>query len=182
MRITYAIWAYGSARPAQQRGTRVQWAPCIPVRYDDSGPATRIVYVLSRTTVQYKRIYKTRDLFPWNADIERRPQPSQVVVTKDSLMPRQYPLVGYATEHWFEHARFEGVSQNVIEGMKRFIDRTKPHFAIWLWILSSWKWWGHRAEKPFHPCTLCYRDVLRPTRRCNGLVHWPSGCEFSKLQ
>ncbi len=51
-------------------------------------------------------------------------------VTKDSLM--EYPLAGYAAEHWFEHARFEDVSQNVTEGMKQLFDRTKPHFAIWL--------------------------------------------------
>ena len=75
-------------------------------------------------------------------------------VTTDSLM--QYPLAGYASEHWFEHARFEGVSQNVIEGMKQLFDRTKPHFATWLWIcdptLLSWQRWGtKRAEKPFPP-------------------------------
>ena len=31
-------------------------------------------------------------------------------VTKDSLP--KFPLANYATEHWFEHVRFEGVSQN----------------------------------------------------------------------
>ena len=53
-------------------------------------------------------------------------------VTKDSLM--QYPLAEYASEHWFEHAHFKGMSQTVIEGMKQLFDGTKPHFAIWLWI------------------------------------------------
>ena len=75
-------------------------------------------------------------------------------VTKASLI--QYPLAGYATEHWFEHARFEGVSRNVIEGMKKLFDRTKPHFTIWLWIcnptLPPWERRGtNRAEKPFPP-------------------------------
>src|SRR5260221_4425353 len=37
-------------------------------------------------------------------------------VTEDCLM--QYPLAGYASKHWFEHARFQGVSQNLLEGMK----------------------------------------------------------------
>jgi len=75
-------------------------------------------------------------------------------VTKDSLM--QYPLAGYAAEHWFEHARFEGVSQNVIEGMKQLFDRTKSHFGIWLWICDPTlpyeeRWGTKRAEKPFPP-------------------------------
>ena len=29
----------------------------------------------------------------------------------------QFPLAEYAAEHWFEHARFEGVSQHVVEGI-----------------------------------------------------------------
>ena len=90
-------------------------------------------------------------------------------VTKDSLM--QYPLAEYAAEHWFEHARFEGVSQNIIEGMIQLFDRAKPHFAIWLWIcnptLPSWK----RGETerpspphgtPLHYATFCgLRDVVK---------------------
>ncbi len=30
-------------------------------------------------------------------------------VTRDSL--RKFPLAGHAAEHWFEHARFEGVTK-----------------------------------------------------------------------
>src|SRR6266853_743216 len=62
-------------------------------------------------------------------------------VTRDSLA--KFPLAEYAAEHWFEHARFEGVSENAVEGMKRLFDKRKPHFAIWLWIhdptVPSWK-------------------------------------------
>jgi len=53
-------------------------------------------------------------------------------ITRDSL-PR-FPLAEYAAEHWFEHARFEGVSQNAEEGMKQLFDWTKPYLSIWLWI------------------------------------------------
>jgi len=53
-------------------------------------------------------------------------------VTKASLS--RFPLIEYAAEHWFEHARFEGVSQNVEGGMKQLFDRTKPYLSIWLWI------------------------------------------------
>jgi len=61
-------------------------------------------------------------------------------VTRDSLP--KFPLTRYAAEHWIEHARFEGVSENADEGMKRLFDKRKPHFVIWLWICnptaSSW--------------------------------------------
>jgi len=72
-------------------------------------------------------------------------------VTEDSLT--RFPLVEYAAKHWFEHARFEGVSQNVEEGMKHLFDRTKPYLSIWLWIhdptVNSWHQRG--AEGPFPP-------------------------------
>ena len=50
-----------------------------------------------------------------------------------STLPN-FRLAEYAAEHWFEHARFEGVSQNVEEGMSQMFDRRKPHLAVWLWI------------------------------------------------
>jgi ankyrin repeat protein len=62
-------------------------------------------------------------------------------VTRDNLI--KFPLAKYAAEHWFKHARFEGVSQSADEGTKLLFDRRKRHFAIWLWIydptLPSWK-------------------------------------------
>jgi hypothetical protein len=70
-------------------------------------------------------------------------------VTKDSLA--KFPLAEYAAEHWFVHARSEGVSENADEGMKRLFDKRKPHFGIWLWIhdptVRSWER-GERAERP----------------------------------
>jgi len=53
-------------------------------------------------------------------------------VTSSSL--RNFPLAGYAAHHWLSHARFEGVSQNVEEGMKQLFDPGKHHIAVWLWI------------------------------------------------
>ena len=46
----------------------------------------------------------------------------------------RFPLAEYAAEHWLEHARYEGVSQNAEDGMKQLFDRTKPHLSIWLWM------------------------------------------------
>jgi hypothetical protein len=62
-------------------------------------------------------------------------------ITRGGL--KNFPLAGYAAEHWMRHARFEGVSQNVVEGMQQLFDRRKPHhLAVWLWIydptLPSW--------------------------------------------
>jgi len=53
-------------------------------------------------------------------------------ITGDSL--NRFPLVKYSAQYWFEHARFEGVSQNAEEGMKQLFDWTKPYLSIWLWI------------------------------------------------
>jgi hypothetical protein len=62
-------------------------------------------------------------------------------VTRDSRSG--FSLVRYAARHWFEHARFEGVSRNIDEGMKQLFDRRKPHLSIWLSIndptTSSWQ-------------------------------------------
>jgi ankyrin repeat protein len=54
------------------------------------------------------------------------------VVNRDGL--ERYPLAAYAAKHWVDHAQFEGVSENVKDGMKRLFDPRKPHLAIWVWI------------------------------------------------
>ncbi len=72
-------------------------------------------------------------------------------ITRDNL--QKFPLARYAAEFWVGHALFEGVSQNMEEGMKRLFDLSKPHFSVWLWIYDpypSWIWAG-RVEKPFLP-------------------------------
>ena len=55
-------------------------------------------------------------------------------ITKATLP--NFPLAEYAAEHWFKHARFKAVSQNVGEGMKQLFDRKKHHLATWLWIFD----------------------------------------------
>ena len=55
-------------------------------------------------------------------------------VTRGTLP--NFPLAEYAAEHWLGHARFEGVSQNVEEGMSRMFNRRHPHLAVWLWIYN----------------------------------------------
>jgi hypothetical protein len=51
-------------------------------------------------------------------------------ITKDSL--KDFPLVEYAAEHWVGHARFENVSSNILDMMKRLFDPRKHHLSVWL--------------------------------------------------
>ena len=59
-----------------------------------------------------------------------------------STLPN-FPLAEYAAENWFKHARFEGVSQHVEEGILQMFDRRKPHLSVWFWIcdptIPIWK-------------------------------------------
>src|SRR5260221_12354515 len=84
----------------------------------------------------------------------------------------KFPLAEYAAEHWFEHARFEGASQNAFGGMKQLFDRRKPHIAIWLWIcdptVPSWK--RDKSEEspltphgtPLHYASFCgLHDIVK---------------------
>jgi hypothetical protein len=48
------------------------------------------------------------------------------------------PLVGYAAEHWAEHARLETVAPRVRDGMDDLFDASKPYFAAWLRVHDSW--------------------------------------------
>jgi ankyrin repeat protein len=69
-------------------------------------------------------------------------------ITRKGL--EKYPLIEYAAEHWFEHARFGGVSQNAEEGMKQLFDASKSHFATWLWIYNPIRP-NERTERPSRP-------------------------------
>ena len=83
-------------------------------------------------------------------------------ITIDSL--ENLPLAQYAAEKWFDHARLEGVSQNVEDGMKLLFNPGKPHLAIWVWIHDPEYpgWPPSREESPssmngtaLHYATLC---------------------------
>ena len=86
-------------------------------------------------------------------------------VVRDSLY--EYPLAEYAAEHWVNHARFEGVSRNVEDGMKRLFDPNEHHLAIWVWIYDPVKEPWERAEMPLQPrgsplhyAALCGLDAI----------------------
>ena len=70
-------------------------------------------------------------------------------VAKDAL--QKYPLSPYAALHWADHARFEGVSRNVEDGMNVLLDSSKPYLAVWVSLhnmeLPSWKLFK-QGERP----------------------------------
>ena len=58
------------------------------------------------------------------------------VVTRDNL--KKWPLAEYAAKNWVYHALFEGVSQEVGDGVKQLFDPRKPHLAVSVWIHDPW--------------------------------------------
>ena len=85
------------------------------------------------------------------------------VVTRDSL--GEYPLVEYAARHWVDHARFEGVSGEIGDGMKRLFDPSKRHLAVWVWIYDP-------ELSPFMPTT----RVERPLQPEGSTLHYAVVC------
>jgi hypothetical protein len=49
---------------------------------------------------------------------------------EDSNVKEDFPLAGYAAEHWVRHAQFEDVASH-IKGMEDLFDPDKPYFAAW---------------------------------------------------
>ena len=87
--------------------------------------------------------------------------------TRDSLW--KLPLTQYAAEHWFMHARFEGVSQSVEEGMKQLFDASKPHLAVWVWVYDLLHPWDQ--NKTFTPWARPKGTALHYAAFC-GLHHF----------
>jgi ankyrin repeat protein len=45
-----------------------------------------------------------------------------------------YPLALYAAQHWFNHAKYEGVASQVQDAMEQLFDPSRPYLAAWVWI------------------------------------------------
>jgi ankyrin repeat protein len=72
------------------------------------------------------------------------------------------PLVGYAAEHWVEHARLEMVAPRVRDGADDLFDASKPHFAAWLRVHDLDEGWllfspnrGLHDGSPLYYAALC---------------------------
>jgi ankyrin repeat protein len=55
------------------------------------------------------------------------------------------PLVGYAAQHWVDHAQSEKVSIGVREGMYDLFDSSKPYFAAWVAVHDIDEPWQYFA-------------------------------------
>ena len=74
-------------------------------------------------------------------------------VTNDSL--KSFPLADYAAKNWVDHARFNNVSENTQDGMKRLFDPRRPHLRILVWIYDPEIPWWIRSERPSQPRGTC---------------------------
>jgi hypothetical protein len=53
-------------------------------------------------------------------------------IDEDSI--RNFPLSGYAAEHWVDHGQFDNVSSSIQVAMEQLFNPEKPHFSAWVWI------------------------------------------------
>ena len=81
---------------------------------------------------------------------------------------KKYPLAEYAAEHWFNHARFEGVSANTEDGMRQLFDPGQGHLAVWVWIRDPIPWTGHEAAE-------------RPSRPRGSPIHYAAFCGLHSI-
>jgi ankyrin repeat protein len=73
-------------------------------------------------------------------------------VSADDL--QTFPLADYAAQHWFDHALFKDVAQNVEDAAQTLFHPRKPHFATWVWIFDLHDPSRHpdmRSERPSPP-------------------------------
>ncbi|KAH9025899.1 hypothetical protein EDB84DRAFT_1440272 [Lactarius hengduanensis] len=61
-----------------------------------------------------------------------------------------FPLIKYAARYWVDHARFDGVSSLVRDGMVDLFDSSKPHFAAWLRVHDIDEDWTLFSYYPRH--------------------------------
>ena len=77
------------------------------------------------------------------------------VVTRDNM--EKWPLAEYAAKHWADHALFEGVTQNVEDGLKQLFHPRNPHLAVCVWI--------YNPREPFE-------EDERPSLSLKTFVHY----------
>ena len=79
-------------------------------------------------------------------------------IDRDSI--ENFPLSGYAAQHWVAHGQFEGVSPVIQIAMEHLFNPNKLHFANWVWIYDMDDPW--RGDMP----------TMRPERpgRCSAVI------------
>jgi hypothetical protein len=74
-------------------------------------------------------------------------------ITSDSL--KGFLLAEYAAEHWVDHARFNNVSANTQDDLKRLFDPRRPHLRVLVWIYDPEIPQKVRSERPSRPRGTC---------------------------
>ena len=68
-----------------------------------------------------------------------------VLLRLDDCVDRQnssgIPLVGYASQHLFDHAGFGKVTSHIRVAMEYFFDADKPHWTAWSQVQKMDGWW-----------------------------------------
>jgi hypothetical protein len=59
----------------------------------------------------------------------------------DEHTAKDLPLVGYAAEHWVDHAQFKDVSSRIRDAMEQFFDADEPHFVVWCQVHDIDRGW-----------------------------------------
>ena len=79
---------------------------------------------------------------------------------------RHFPLAGYASQHWVEHAQLGMVSTQIEDRMRRLFDSTGPYFTTWLRLYNiddHWNRFGNSwvaRGSPLYYASLCgFRDL-----------------------
>ncbi|KAH9166005.1 ankyrin repeat-containing domain protein, partial [Lactarius sanguifluus] len=87
-------------------------------------------------------------------------------IADDNPVEDRFPLAGYASWHWVEHAQFGKVSSRIEDGMRRLFDSTKPHFAAWVQLHNIDDLWFNFGDppkdrgSPLYYASLCgFRDL-----------------------
>ena len=80
------------------------------------------------------------------------------------------PLSIYASRHWVDHAKIEGVSSSIQDLMTRLFDPDRPYFTTWIWIYDIDRPWkgsmatAHPTQpeaRPLYYAALCgFRSIV----------------------
>ena len=69
-------------------------------------------------------------------------------IDKDSI--RNFPLSGYAAQHWVDHGQFGNVSSTIQVAMERLFNPDQPYFSAWVWIYDIDSPWNG-SMSTMHP-------------------------------
>jgi ankyrin repeat protein len=113
--------------------------------------------------------HSSRDVSRYHIDLE----PAHTILAQaclgvllrldDSVNKRNssdIPLVKYAAQHWFDHARFENVVSCIRDAMEYFFDADKPHWAAWCQVqMVDESWDEFRPDERVDPFPLYYASL-----------------------